>query len=521
MLTFSNTLKRVVQQQSQRTATIDGERRHSWAEFADRVARLAGGLKQLGLQRQDRVAILSLNSDRYLEAMFAVPWAAGVYVPINTRLAAPEVEYWLENSSSETLLVDSTFLPMLPYLKDKLPQLKHIIFMGDGDAPEGLLAYESLLEGSDPIPADDVAPHDMVALYYTGGTTGRSKGVMLSHHNMLFNAMQGMIVQSYNTNETYLHAAPMFHAADAYNAICFCLLGATHVFTPGFDPKTTLELIVKERISRVLLVPTMVGMLMNYPELDDYDISSLTSIFYGASPMPEAVLKAAMSKYPKLEFMQAYGQTEAAPVLTLLMNEDHVQDGPRSRLLKSAGKAAPGVIVAILDDDDNELECGKIGQVCAQGDNVMLGYLGMDEVTAETLKNGWLHTGDGGYMDEEGYIFIVDRVKDMIISGGENVYSVEVEHAIYRHPAVASCAVIGIPSEKWGEQVHAVIQLKPGEAEPSESDLISHCKELIAGFKCPRSVSFQTDPLPLSGAGKILKNQLREPYWKGLGKSVN
>lgn len=520
MLTFSNTLQRVVQQRAEKIATIDGDRRHSWKEFQQRVSQFAAALQQLGVSPGARVAILSLNSDRYLEAMFAVPWAGGVYVPINTRLAAPEVEYWMSNSESEVLLIDRQFLPMLDHLKSSLPKLKHVIFMDNGDAPEGMPHYEELLNEAAPVDAYPVQADDLVALYYTGGTTGRSKGVMLSHHNMLFNAMQGMVLQSYGSEEIYLHAAPMFHAADAYNAICFCLLGGTHVFTPGFEPKRVLELIGQESVTRILLVPTMVGMVMSYPDLDNYDISSLKSIFYGASPMPEAVLKAAMNKYPNIEFMQAYGQTEAAPVLTVLMPADHVLEGPRSRLLKSAGQAAPGVTLAILDDNDKELPRGEIGQICAKGDNVMIGYLGLEETTEETLKNGWLHTGDGAYMDDEGYVFIVDRVKDMIISGGENVYSVEVEHALYRHPAVESCAVIGIPSEQWGEQVHAVVQTKAG-VESSEESIIAHCKELIAGFKCPRSVSFQTDPLPLSGAGKILKTELRKPYWGGKTKAVN
>jgi len=520
MLTFSNTIKRSAQLKGESLATIDGDRRHTWNQFNNRVAKLAAGLAKLGLQRQGRVAILSLNSDRYLESMFAIPWAAGVYVPINTRLAAPEVEYWLCNSECETLLIDRAMLPLLPHLQKTVSKLKHVIFMDDGELPEGLLSYEDLVASNEPTAAAEVSPDDMVALYYTGGTTGRSKGVMLSHHNMLFNAMQGLGVQNYSGDETYLHAAPMFHAADAYNAVCMCMLGARNVFTPGFDPKTTLDLIVQENVSRILLVPTMVGMLMTYPELNKYDITCLKSIFYGASPMPEAVLRSAMEKYPHLEFMQAYGQTEAAPVLTILLNRDHVVSGERSRLLKSAGQAVPGVELAILDDDDNEVARGDVGQVCARGANVMLGYLGLEEATREALAGGWLHTGDGGYMDDEGYLFIVDRVKDMIISGGENVYSVEVENALYKHPAVQSCGVIGIPHAQWGEQVHAVVQLKE-DADCTQEDIISHCKELIAGFKCPRSVSIQREPLPLSGAGKILKTELRKPFWGDQAKAVN
>lgn len=520
MLTLPSVIQRCAQSKPNTPATICGDRRHSWLQFNDRVARLAGALKASGLQPEQRVAILGLNSDRYLETMFAVSWAGGVFVPINTRLAAPEVEYWLENSDSEVLFVDGNFVEMLPYLRDSSPKLKQLVFLDDGDLPEQCQAYEALLQSAEPLPAPTLDPHTLAALYYTGGTTGRSKGVMLSHHNLLFNAMQCLTLQGYEDDEMYLHCAPMFHAADTLNTMTFTLNASTHCFIPGFDVELALKTIEAERVTRVLWVPTMVNMAVNSPLIEKFDLSSLRSVFYGASPMPEAVMLTAMEKLPGCAFMQAYGQTEAAPVLTLLLPRDHVIGGEYPNRIKSAGRPVPGLQLEILDDSDNIVPRGTVGQVCARGDNVMMGYLGMPDVTAETLANGWLHTGDGGYMDEDGYVYIVDRVKDMIISGGENIYSIEVENALYQHAGVETCAVIGIPSEKWGEQVHAVIKLKEGSAADA-AELTAHCKKLIAGFKCPQSISFSEQPLPLSGAGKILKKELREPYWAGRTKHVS
>ena len=264
----------------------------------------------------------------------------------------------------------------------------------------------------------------------------------------------------------------------------------------------------------------MVNMVVNHPEVENFDLTALDSVTYGASPMPEAVIERAMEVMPHVRFFQAYGQTETSPALTVLGSQYHVLDGPNAGKLKSCGQAIPGVEIAIFDENDNEVPRGTVGQICAQGDNVMLGYWNMPDVTAETLRGGWIHTGDGGYMDEEGFVYIVDRVKDMIISGGENVYSVEVENVIYQHPSVAECAVIGVPDEQWGERVHAIVRLKDGMALGAE-ELLEHCKGLIAGFKCPRSVDFTDTPLPVSGAGKILKRELRAPYWEGQTRSVS
>jgi long-chain acyl-CoA synthetase len=306
----------------------------------------------------------------------------------------------------------------------------------------------------------------------------------------------------------------MFHLADGFFCMAAATFGVRNVFLPAFNPVQVLETIQRERITQALLVPTMVNMVVHHPDIGRYDLSSLQRVLYGASPMPETVIRRAMDVIPHATFVQAYGQTEASPVLTVLGPEYHTTAGPYAGKLASAGCAVPGVGLAILDAEGREVPRRQIGEICARGDNVMLGYWKLPEITAETLRDGWLHTGDGGYMDEEGFVFIVDRVKDMIISGGENVYSAEVEYALYQHEAVAECAVIGIPHNTWGEQVHAVVRCKEGKTL-SEEDLLSHCRCFIAAFKCPRSVEFVTTPLPLSGAGKILKRELRKPYWEG------
>jgi len=261
-------------------------------------------------------------------------------------------------------------------------------------------------------------------------------------------------------------------------------------------------------------------MTVNHPDVANYDLSSINHVLFGASPMPEAVLRTALRVIPNAEFHHLYGQTEASPVLTALPPNRLVEDGPLAGKIKSAGLAIPGCEVRIFDDNDTEVPRGTVGEIVACGENVMLGYWNQPELSARTLRGGWLHTGDGGLMDEEGFIYVVDRVKDMIISGGENVYSAEVEDAIYQHEAVVECAVIGIPHEKWGEQVHAIIRLADDHSL-DEATIIAHCHDWIANYKCPRSVEFAIDPLPLSGAGKILKTELRKPYWKGHEKQVN
>ena len=512
-------MRRAVQVNGHGLATRMGERSQSWHQFAERAARLAGAIQGLGLRRGDRVGILALNSDRYLEAFFGLATAGVAFVPINTRLAPPEIVFWLVDSGCAGLLVDDVFAPVLAAIRAEVPELRHVIHIGDGPVPERMLGSEALLAAA--VPAGEVGAggDDIVGIFYTGGTTGRSKGVMLSHHNIVGNALNMLTEVPVDAASCYIHAAPMFHLADGAMTFLMTARGASHRFLPQFDPVSMMALVAAEGVTHSLLVPTMINMLVHHPELARYDMSSLSWMLFGASPMPEAVLLRALQVLPGTKFMQAYGQSESSPCLTLMPPQDLALDGPHAIRLKSAGRGLAGLEMAILDEEDNEVARGIVGEVCARGNIVMQGYWKQPELTARALRNGWLHTGDGGYMDDDGFIYIVDRVKDMIITGGENVYSAEVEEALYSHPAVAECAVIGVPDTQWGERVHAVVRFKP-DRQASEAELIAHCRARIAGYKLPRSVSVREEALPLSGAGKILKTELRKPFWVGATRNV-
>ncbi|WP_047309702.1 AMP-binding protein, partial [Rhodopseudomonas palustris] len=355
---------------------------------------------------------------------------------------------------------------------------------------------------------------------YTGGTTGRSKGVMLSHGNLMANALNALGEGLFPGTSVYLHAAPMFHLANGAAMYSLLLSGGSNVMIPSFTPEGVMQAMQNDRVTDVLLVPTMIQMFVDHPALKNYDLSSLKNIVYGASPISEAVLARASAALPNVQFTQAYGMTELSPIATLLHWKEHIGDGKAKGRQRAAGRATLGCEVRIVDAEDRTVPYGTVGEICVRGDNVMMGYWERPEETARALLGGWMHTGDGGYMDELGFVYVVDRVKDMIISGGENVYSVEVENAVAQHPAVAQCAVIGIPHEAWGEQVHAVVVTKAG-ATVTADELIAHCKALIAGYKCPRSVEITETPLPLSGAGKILKRELRQPYWENRERRVS
>ena len=519
MFSTSQLIARIVQTAGSQLATVNGERQQTWQQFQEKIARFAGGLQALGVAKDDCVAMLALNSDRYFEFMYAVPWAGAVFQPINTRLAGPEVVYWLNDSEAKVVLVDSSFLGLIDDIRPQLKYAKHFVFVDEVAHPEGYGSYNDLVSAQ-PVADAGRQGDDVVALFYTGGTTGRSKGVMLTHTNLVVNALQAVAVMDCQPGDKVLHVAPMFHIADAFYCMTSLAVGGTNYFLPGFEPVATMRGIQDYQIDRLLMVPTMVNMLVNHPEIGHFDLTGLRSVAYGASPMPESVIKKGLSELPNAGFYQAYGQTEASPIITVLDKSRHIFEGPLAGKIKSAGQAIPGVDIAIVDENDEIVANGVVGEVCLRGPNVMKGYRNMPEQTSKAIVDKWLHTGDGGYLDNEGFLFIVDRVKDMIISGGENVYSTEVENAIYQYPGINQCAAIGIPSEKWGEQVHAVVVVNEG-TNVSEDDIIAYCKTQIAGFKCPRSITFQTEPLPLSGAGKILKTELRKPFWANGEKNVN
>ncbi|MBW0092627.1 long-chain fatty acid--CoA ligase [Pseudonocardia sp. KRD-184] len=513
---ITQALHRAVQQAPDLPATVFGERTRTWAECADRVARLAAALRGLGVASGDRVGILALNSDRYHEYLLAVPWADAVLNPANVRWSAAEIAYSLADSGTRVLLVDDAFAPMLPALRAAHPDLGTVIHCGEAPAPDGMLSYEELVAAHEPVEDAFRGGEALAGIFYTGGTTGSPKGVMLSHDNMIISALGTTASGNFMTpGGRTLHAAPMFHLADLAAWTARCLVGGTHVIVPAFEPAAVAAAVETHRADDALLVPLMIQVLADSPVVRAADLSSMRRVLYGASPISEAVLDRAAKILPTAEFTQAYGMTELSPVATLLDPADHAHPTRR----RSAGRAAPHSLVRIVDVDDVEVPRGTVGEVVVRGGHVMLGYWNRPEETAAALRGGWMHTGDGAYMDEDGYVFVVDRLKDMIVSGGENVYSAEVENALARHPAVASCAVIGVPDDEWGERVHAVVVLQPG-AGSSAAELREHAKTLIAGYKAPRTVEF-VDALPVSGAGKILKRELRARYWADADRQVH
>jgi acyl-CoA synthetase (AMP-forming)/AMP-acid ligase II len=510
-------LCRAVQKKPDAIATIFRERRQTFRQLADRVARLATVFKSLGLKPDDRVAILSLNSDRYIEFYLAIWWAGGAANPVNIRWSANEIAYSLDDCGTEILIVDDAFVDVAGAVIATSKGLKHTLYWGEHETPAAMSGLEALIAAAAPVVNADRGGNDLAAVCYTGGTTGFPKGVMLSHANLIGSAL-GLVGSGEPVGPIYLHAAPMFHAADMLLFISSLMLESTHVVIPSFEPVGMMQVIAQEAVTDTIIVPTMIQMLADHPRLHEFNLRSLQRLYYGASVISEAVLIRATQALPSTRFIQVYGMTELAPLVTLLPSYYHTEAGRKLGKHRSAGRATIMSEVRVVGADDVELPRGEVGELAARGPMMMLGYWNKPEETATALRGGWMHTGDGATMDDEGFVYIVDRMKDMIVTGGENVYSAEVENAIAAHPAVATCAVIGIPHELYGEAVHAVVVLVTGATADAE-DIRAHCRARIAGYKCPRSVEFRT-ALPVSGAGKILKRELRKPHWEGRQRMV-
>ncbi|QHE84619.1 long-chain-fatty-acid--CoA ligase [Hydrogenophaga sp. BPS33] len=516
-MSLTLSLQRSLQQTPARTATIFGTRRRSFREHGDRVARLAAALRSQGLQANDRVGILAHNSDRFLECIMGVWWAGGVLNPVNIRWSVPEIVYSLDDCDTRILIVDKAFAALAPRIGATARHAPLFVYADDGAAPPGMLSFEDLMEQHEPVEDAGRSGNDLACIMYTGGTTGHPKGVMQSHMNLWSAATMRLSETPILRGSTSLHVVPLFHIAGLGRVVMQSIAGECQAVLPGFDAGAVLEIIERERITDTVMVPTMIQAVLNHPDFDQRDLSSWRRLGYGASPSASVMVEQAVQKLPNVELSHAYGLTEACPVISSSGPAHHSEDARKSGLSRSAGHPAFGVLVRIVDAGGREVPRGVVGEITARGPNIMLGYWNKPEETAKALRDGWLFTGDGGYLDADGNLFIVDRIKDMIVSGGENIYSAEVENAIAQHPAVAMCAVIGIPHEKWGEAVHAVVVCKPG-AELDEEAVRTHCRERIAGYKCPKTVAFR-DALPLSSAGKILKRDLREPFWAHRGSA--
>lgn len=512
-------LHKALQQCPQARALTCGDLTFSYTELTDRVARLAGALQAQGMAPGDRVGMLGLNSHRYLEYFFGVWWGGGVVNPVNIRWNPKEVAYSLDDCDTRILLVDDTFKPMVPALRELSKSLQTVVYVGDGEAPEGALDYEALLAQASQVADAYRQGDDLAAVMYTGGTTGLPKGVMLSHANLVADVVSSLVAIPRPSEDSHaVVVAPLFHIGGA-TLLLQAIHGLQHmVVLPMFDDLPVLQAIQDHRATEIFLVPIMIKRLVEHPRFAEFDVSSLRLMIYGAAPIDGTLLDKALRSFPNAGFYQAYGMTECAPVITVLPAQSHL-GGPTNPRLRSAGRPIMQAEVRIVDPEDQDVVPGVVGEIIARGPMVMLGYWNKPQETASALRGGWMHTGDSGYVDKDGFVYTVDRLKDMIVTGGENVYSAEVENAIAQLPEVSMSAVIGIPNDTFGEQVHAVIVLRAGAVLTAQA-VIEHCRSVIAGYKCPRSVEFR-DQLPLSAAGKLQKFHLREPFWKGRDRRVN
>ena len=513
-MNISEGLRQAAHSRPEKLAAICGPTRLTFRETTERMGRLSNALARLGITCGDRVAVLALNCHRFFELYYAVPQTCAVIVPINFRIPPAEVKYILDHSGARMLFVDAALAPLVEQIRPELGTVEQFISISDAPT-DGYLSYEALL--ADAAPDYSVPPtagDELLGLFYTSGTTGEPKGVMLTHDNVIANVRHIEASAYYSPEEIYLHSAPMFHLADGAATFSNGNRGSTQVFIPRFDPVATLAAIERERVTHALLVPTMINFVLQVPNLADYDLSSLRYVTYGASPIAPEVLRRAMRAFG-CDFGQGYGLTEAAPLLTVLSAADHRRaiEGDE-RLLASCGKPVPGVEVRVVDVDGRGVKPGEVGEIIARGPNIMRGYWRRDDDTANAVIDGWLRTGDLATVDEEGYLYLVDRKKDMIITGGENVFSTEVEAVLYAHPAVKEAAVIGVPDPQWGEAVHACVALKDNQSA-TDDELIEFCRPRLATYKVPRSVEIIAGELPKGGTGKILKKQLRERYWQG------
>jgi len=491
-----------------RTAMVFEGTRITYGMLEDRVNRLANALIGHGLRKGGRVTILAENTYKYMEVYFAAAKAGLIVTPLNFRLSDKELIHIVNDCEATVLFAGNGLEDRTLDMKGNLTGIRRFISLDN--KKDGFLFYEDLLNGaSDVDPLIEVDENDMAILMYTGGTTGLPKGVMLSHRNLFTGHLSLIIGYSFTRNDTTCFSLPMFHVA-VWPVICLLMMGGNSVILRRPDVGEILKAVQNEKCSHLLLVPTVLQWLIDDPRTKEYDLSSLRTITYAGSPMPLEVLKRCMDKFGPI-LAQGYGLTEAAPFVTVHFSDDHILEGPRSRLLASVGKAGFCVEARVVDEDDHTLPPGEVGEICVRGRNVMMGYWKNPDLTAKTLRGGWLHTGDIGMIDDEGYIFLKDRKADMIITGGENVYPKETEDVLYIHPAVRECAVVAVPDKKWGERVHAVIVLKDG-FKVTADELIKHCKDRLAGYKCPKSIDFWPD-LPKTSIGKIIRRDVKKHYW--------
>jgi long-chain acyl-CoA synthetase len=503
MHTFADPLARAVQVAADKTALIDDGKEYTYRQLQERCARLVGGLRNLGLEKGDRVAIWADNCSQYIETYVGVPAGGLVVVPLNTRHAEPELRYALEDSGTKILLTDRDASSMTDIVD-------RVINLDD--------EYEALLQADPVALGEGVVETDLAGLFYTGGTTGKSKGVMLSHRNLIANTFHWLTSVPQTADDVTLVMAPLFHAAGSNGVLGSIWTNGCQITLGAFNPKEVLRIIEEYTVSLTLGVPAMLAAMAEEQHANPRNIDSVRAIAHGGSPIATEVVRRTCTAFPTAEMIEVYGATELSPLTTALRNEQDLLDDPRAR---SCGQSIPGTDVRILDTNGAEVATGEIGEVVVRGPNVMVGYWNKPEQTDSVLIDGAYWSGDLGYMDDEGYVFLVDRSKDMIVTGGENVYCTEVEEVLYQHEAVLEAAVYGVPDEKWGEAVHATVVPRAEHSNVAPETLIEYCREQIAGYKVPKGIEIRQEELPKSGPGKVLKRELRAPFWEGSDRAVN
>jgi acyl-CoA synthetase (AMP-forming)/AMP-acid ligase II len=516
---LGETLSKAVRLFSEKEAILCGKDRFTYGAMADRVYRLANGLRRIGVGRDGKVAVLHPNCHVFMEAYYSAAMIGAALVPINVRLSSGEVAYILNDSESQILIASPEFRQTVDQVREGVEAISEILFSGEEGSYEDFLANASA--ASPPIvPMDHTT---LAQIYYTSGTTGRPKGVMLSHGNVAAHAL-GTIAELHLTDsDVWIHVAPMFHLADAWATWAVTWVGGTHVLIPHFEAKTVLEMIERERVTLTNMIPTMLNLLVNEPQVNRYDFSSLRVLLSGGAPIAPEVVKRVVETF-KCDYVQTYGMTETCPYLTMSILKDHLKrlsDEDQLRYKSRTGREFIGVELKVVRKDGTEVRADdqEVGEIIVRGDIVTRGYWKRPDETKDAIQDGWLHTGDMAVIDSEGYVNIVDRKKDMILTGGENVYSTEIEYVIYKHPAVLETAVVGVPDETWGEAVKALVVLRAGQAV-TEHEIIDFCRENLAHYKCPKSIEFVA-ALPKTGSGKIHKKRIRDVYWEGYEKKVH
>jgi acyl-CoA synthetase (AMP-forming)/AMP-acid ligase II len=521
-------LKRALVAHSNKEAIVCGDTRLSYGQFGERVNRWSNAISSLGIQKDDRVAILSQNCHRVLEAFFGTPLLGSILMPLNFRLVSDDFEYILNHGGAKVLIVEEALTNLIDSIRDKLETVEHFIVASDDSkgAATGWLDYETLLAQAlpEPPPPVDIDENETSALLYTSGTTGRPKGVMLTHRNLYINAMNSICEFGIHERDVYLHTLAQFHCNGWGVGYAVTGMGGTHVIIKKFEPAAFFDLVMQERVTFACMPPTMINMALNH-SMDAAAIDRLprgVRIGTAGSAPPLATIQGAQDKFG-WRVIQIYGLTETSPFLTVSKTKPHMDDWPEDQKLRVQAKTGYpmiGVDIRVVNDAGNDLkpDSGEVGEVITRANVIMKGYWRQPEATDAVIVDGWFHTGDMALLDSEGFIEVVDRKKDLIISGGENISSIEVEGFLYKHPAVLEAAVIGVPDERWGETVCALVVLKPG-ANASEEELIEFCRAHLAHFKCPRRIQF-IEALPRTATGKIQKNVLRDKHWSNQAKRV-